>query len=183
MTKAGPNAHRSMAIRWSTHSGQGSSPWPNWTAKAPSSTPQTASTLTCATQNPRRLMPGPPSSEVQRQRAGDVVTEQQQGRRQRGEEQGRRQPPPARPRGQQRAQDQQEDDRVHADFLRARLTGTYGTPALSCLGRAAQKPLDFLPERLPLLPLGLGEVGQRRRVADAGQAGEPAKGFEHLPGG
>ena len=32
-----------------------------------------------------------------------------------------------------------------------------------------QQPLDFLPERLPRLPLGLGEVGQRRREADPGQ--------------
>ena len=31
-----------------------------------------------------------------------------------------------------------------------------------------QQPLDFRPERLLLLPLGLGEVGQRRRVMDAG---------------
>ena len=41
--------------------------------------------------------------------------------------------------------------------------------------------LDFLPERLPRLPLGIGEVGQRR-VADASQSGEEAKVFEHLAG-
>ena len=43
-----------------------------------------------------------------------------------------------------------------------------------------QKPLDLLPERLPRLSLGFGKVGPRSRVADAGQDGKAAKGFERL---
>jgi hypothetical protein len=46
-----------------------------------------------------------------------------------------------------------------------------------------QEPLDLLPERLPRLSLRLGQVGQCRRVTDAGQYGKAEKDFEYLPGG
>src|SRR5262245_7092987 len=48
--------------------------------------------------------------------------------------------------------------------------------------RAAQQPLNFLPERLPRLSLVLGEAVQRCRVVNAGQDVKAAKNFEHLPG-
>ena len=62
-------------------------------------------------------------------------------------------------------------------FRQGRLRGL-----LSCRGRAAQQPFDFLPERLPHLPLRLGDVS-KRPVADADHGGKAAKGFEHLAGG
>jgi hypothetical protein len=61
-------------------------------------------------------------------------------------------------------------------------TSTDPKDLLSSRDRAAQQPLDFLPEPLPHLALRLGEVGQRCRVADAGQDVKAAKDFEHLPG-
>src|SRR5215210_3504154 len=102
-------------------SGQGNSPWPNCTTKAPMRTPQSTRMLRCTAQNPRRLlMRCSLVSEVEVKLARNVVVEQQQGRRERDEIKRQDKPTPPGAHCEQRKEDQNKDDSVQSPPFRTR---------------------------------------------------------------
>src|SRR5215210_976111 len=140
-----------MAMRWSTQSGQGNSPPPNCTTKAPARTPQMTRMFRCAPQNPKRLLIRRSKRlEVEVQRARGMVVEQQHGRRERSEEERQDEPAPPGAHGEKRKEDQDKDDGVQRTssstareglrtFSTARLTRTR---SFSLIVQAVQHTLE-----------------------------------------